>query len=114
MKRVIDCSVAFRWIVAESDTAKAVQLRDDYRTGVIELVAPDFLPVEIGNAILMAERAGRIVTAQGPLLLADVLNLLPVLHPTTPDLLPRAYEIASSLLGTACTSHSLSSKPVIW
>ncbi len=38
MRRVLDCSVAFKWVVAESDTAKAVRLRDDFRNGVLELL----------------------------------------------------------------------------
>jgi predicted nucleic acid-binding protein len=95
MKYVIDASVAFKWVVAEPDTPRALRLRDDYRHGVHELLAPDLFPAEIGNAMLVAERRGRVGPGQGPLLLADILRTLPVLHPSLPDLLPRAYEIAA-------------------
>jgi predicted nucleic acid-binding protein len=95
MKHVIDCSVAFKWVVAENDTDKAIRLRDDFRNAVLELLAPDLFPTEIANAILVAERNGRIAPGQGPQLLADVLNTLPILHPALPALLSRAYAIAA-------------------
>jgi predicted nucleic acid-binding protein len=95
MRRVIDCSVAFKWVVAESDTAKAIRLRDDFRTAALELLAPDLFPTEIANALLVAERRGRVAAGQGPHFLADVLTTLPLLHPSLPSLLPRAYAIAA-------------------
>jgi predicted nucleic acid-binding protein len=81
--------------VAESDTAKAVRLRDDFRAGAVELLAPDFFPTEVASAILIAERRGRVAPGDGPKLLIDVLNTLPFLHPVLPDLLPRAYANAA-------------------
>ena len=51
MKYVIDCSVAFKWAVMEIYRPKAVLLRDDFRNGVHELLAPDHFPSEIGNAL---------------------------------------------------------------
>ena len=95
MKTVIDCSSAFKWVVAEADTDKAIRLRDDYRNGLLELLAPDLFPTEIANAILVAERGGRIPAGQGALLFVTVLNTLPILHSALPDLLPRAYAISS-------------------
>lgn len=94
MRHVLDCSVAFKWVVAESDTAKALRLRDDYRKAALELLAPDLFPTEIANAILVAERRGRISPGQGTQLLIDILNTLPLLRPALPNLLPRAYAIA--------------------
>lgn len=93
MRYVIDCSVAFKWVVAEADSPKAVRLRDDYRNTVHELLAPDLFPTEIGNALLVAERRGRVKTGEGALFFADVLNTIPVLYPAI-SLLPRAYAIA--------------------
>jgi hypothetical protein len=46
MQLVIDCSVAFKWVVAESETAKAIRRRDDFRNGTLELLAPDLFPTE--------------------------------------------------------------------
>jgi predicted nucleic acid-binding protein len=94
MKYVIDCSVAFKWVVPEVDSAKAIQLRDNYRNNVDELLVPDIFPAEISNAILVAGWRGRVPAGQGPLLVRDVLNTCPGIHPSLPDLLPRAYEIA--------------------
>jgi hypothetical protein len=40
MKYVLDSSVAFAWVVPESDTPRAVQLRDGFRTAVHERMPP--------------------------------------------------------------------------
>ena len=95
MKYIIDASTGFKWEVIEPLSDKAHRLRDDFRNGVHELLAPDLFPTEVANALLVAERRGRILPGQGPLFLADILTTLPWLHPSTPDLLPRAYAIAT-------------------
>jgi predicted nucleic acid-binding protein len=94
MRRVIDASVAFKWVVAEVDTDKALRLRDDFRNAVVELLAPEFFPVELAHALTRAERQGRIAVAESGLFLADILTTLPVLYPSLP-LLVRACEISS-------------------
>ena len=99
MKYVVDTSVAFKWVVAESLADKAIRLRDDFRKGIDELLAVDIFPAEIGNAILVAEWRGRISPGQGAQLLADVLNTCPALH-VSAQLLPRAYDIAAQFRET--------------
>ena len=94
MRRVIDSSVAFKWVVEEVDTDKALQLRDDFRRMVIALLAPDFFPVEVAHALTRAERQGRIPVTTSGQLLADILTTLPSLHTSLPLLL-RACEISS-------------------
>jgi predicted nucleic acid-binding protein len=94
MRRVLDSSVAFKWVVAEVDTDKALRLRDDLRNGVVELLAPDFFPVEVAHALTRAERQGRVAPPQGAIFLMDILNTPPQLFPSL-ALLPRAYEISS-------------------
>jgi predicted nucleic acid-binding protein len=96
MKYVLDSSVAFKWLVPEIDTDKAIRLRDDFNQGVVELIAPDLLPVEVTHALTRAERQGRVTPAQGAILLKDLLKNLPPLHAYMP-LLSRAYEISSSM-----------------
>src|SRR5262249_18606076 len=96
MKYVLDSSVAFKWLVPEADTAKALQLRDEFTQAVLELVAPDVLPIETAHGLTRAERQKRITPAQGALLLKDLLKTLPAVVPSLP-LLPRAYEISSAL-----------------
>lgn len=94
MKYVIDCSSAFPAHVAEPLTAKATALRDDYLRAVHELLAPDFIATEMSNALIVAERRGRIVRGDATRLFQNFLKNLPVLHPVWPDLLPRAHAIA--------------------
>jgi predicted nucleic acid-binding protein len=94
MKYVIDSSVAFKWAVPEADSDKAIALRDQFRRGADELIAPDVFPIELAHALTRAERQGRISVSQAMHLLADVLQTAPDLQPSLP-LLPRAVEISS-------------------
>jgi predicted nucleic acid-binding protein len=95
MKYVLDSCVGFKWLVVEQDTDKARKLRDEYRLGTHELIAPDVFPVEIVHALTRSERQGRVTAAEGAQLMVDMLNTLPLLFPSLP-LLPRAYQISSS------------------
>jgi predicted nucleic acid-binding protein len=94
MKRVLDSSVAFKWVVAELHTDKALRLRDDFRNSGVDLLAPDVFPVEIAHALTRAERQRRITSAEGATFLIDVLSTPPRLFPSFPLLL-RAYELSS-------------------
>ena len=96
MKYVLDSSVAFKWLVLENDTAKALRLRDEFRKQAIELLAPDIFPVETIHSLTRAERQGRITPQQGLQLFQDFLSHLPQLYPYFP-LLPRAYAISSTM-----------------
>jgi predicted nucleic acid-binding protein len=92
MTYVVDASTAFKWVVSEADSDKAIQLRDDYRNGVHALLAPDIFPAEIANAFLVAERMGRV--AGFAVALLDVLTTCPTLNPTIPLLSPATAVIA--------------------
>ena len=94
MKYVLDSSVAFKWVVPESDTPRAVQLRDEFRAAVHELIAPDVFPAELAHALTRAERQGRITDAVTRLI--DVLTSSPILIASLPLLL-RATDISSRL-----------------
>jgi predicted nucleic acid-binding protein len=94
MRYVLDCSVAFKWVVQEVDTDKALLLRDDLRNGVHTLIAPDFFPVEVAHSLTRAERQRRITPAEGARALLDASQTLPQLMPSFP-LLVRAYAISS-------------------
>ena len=93
MNFVIDSSTAFKWVVAEADTPKAIRLRDEFCNGIHVLFAPDLFPTEIGNILLMAERRQRIKPGQGSVYLADVFKTLPLIRRGL-FLIPRAYVIA--------------------
>ena len=63
MKYVLDSSVAFKWLIAEADTDQALKVRDDFRNGALELIAPDILLVEVTHALTRAERQNRVTPA---------------------------------------------------
>ncbi len=96
MKYVIDCSVAFKWVVAEPDTDKAIRLRDDYRLGTTDLLAVDIFPSEVANALVVAEWNARISPGQAAAFFADIAKTMPRLAPALPDLLPAAIAIGAS------------------
>jgi predicted nucleic acid-binding protein len=91
---VLDSCVGFKWLVVELETDKARKLRDEYRQGIHELLAPDVFPIEVAHALTRAERQGRVTPAEGVQFMTDMLNTLPQLYPALP-LLPRAYQISS-------------------
>ena len=91
--KVIDASVGFKALVTEADSAKAIQLVEDYRNGVAELIAPDFYPVEVTHSLTRAERQGRITPVEGEKLLTTLLQDLPRLLPSL-ALLPKAYALS--------------------
>jgi predicted nucleic acid-binding protein len=94
--KVIDASVGFKALVAEKDSPRAERLIDDYRNAVVELVAPDFYPVEVTHALTRAERQGRITPAEGAKLVTTLLQDLPKLVPSL-ALLPKAYALSSQV-----------------
>jgi predicted nucleic acid-binding protein len=95
MKWVLDSCVALKWVLPEKDTPKAVRVRNDYRSGTHELLAPDIFPIEIAHTIAKSERQGTLPFGTGRQRLASVLKSAPVLHGYLP-LLPRAFAIASA------------------
>jgi len=94
MRLVLDSSVAIKWFLAEADSGKALRIRDDYRQGIHELIAPDIYPVEVAHSLTRAERQLRITPVEGLNHFQDMLGTLPILHRYLP-LLPRAYQISS-------------------
>jgi len=99
MKYVIDASTAFQWEVPEPDSLKAIQLREDYRNGIHELISPVIFPAEGGNALIVAERKGRIVAGQFAIRLTAILAVCPDLQETRPLILRACNIIASVTTG---------------
>jgi predicted nucleic acid-binding protein len=60
MKFVLDSSVAIKSVLPEIDTPQAVRIRNEFRNGRHELLAPDVFPVEVSHALTKAERRGLI------------------------------------------------------
>lgn len=95
MRYVLDSSVALKWVLAEADSARAIRLRDEFANGIHELLAPEVFTPEVGNALVFAERGGRIRPGEAAVLLKNVLRAAPVIHPSPASLL-RAMETALS------------------
>src|SRR5205809_1852916 len=93
MKYVIDSSVGLKWVIAETDSDKALRLLTDYSAAVHQLLAPDLFPVEVANALASAEKSARIQPGEAMVLFTDITNNAPVLHEAMP-LLRRALEIS--------------------
>ena len=94
MRYVLDSSVAFKWAVPESDSAKAIQLRDDYQASIHELISPEIFPQELAHALTRAERQGRILVGQAEVFWDEIMTTPPILVPPLP-LTSRAIQISS-------------------
>ena len=95
MRYVLDSSTALKWVLAEPDSSKALQLRDEFRRAVHDLCAPDIFQFEIGHALTRAERQKRILVGQASLFWADVMSTSPRLEPSG-ILVPRAIVLSST------------------
>jgi predicted nucleic acid-binding protein len=95
MNSAMDSCVALKWVLAEPDSARALQLLDDFQNQVRVLLAQDVFPVEVAHALTRAERRGLITAQEGSAKFSDILAALPDLYPSLP-LLPRAYDLSST------------------
>lgn len=96
MKYVLDSSVAIKWALPEVDSDTAIRLRDEYRQGAHQLLAPDILPIEVGHALTRDARTARISSANGFALWTDVLLYSPSLVDSL-TLMPDAYALSSRM-----------------
>ncbi len=90
MRYVLDANVALKWVLSESDSAKAIEIRDGFRQGIHELLAPDIFPIEVAHSLARAERRGIILPSEAYPKLSDVFAYMPDLYPYLP-LLPQAF-----------------------
>ena len=91
---VLDASVALKWVLPESHTPKAVRLRNEYRQGLRDLIAPDVFVPEVAHALTKAERRGIVPTGIAERRMLNIINCLPGIFPSLP-LVRRALQIAS-------------------
>lgn len=94
MKYVLDASVAVKWVLPEADSAKALSLRDDYRKGIHQLLAPDIFKVEAAHALTRAERRKILLQGEAINRMVLLMQSRPLLRPFS-SLLPRAMDISS-------------------
>ncbi len=55
---VVDASVVVKWFVREEYTGESLRLRDAYVDGLVDLLAPCLLPMEVLNALKYSGRFG--------------------------------------------------------
>jgi predicted nucleic acid-binding protein len=96
MTLILDASIALKWVLAEPDSAAALQLRNDLLGGHRTFVAPDHFPYEIGYALTKAERRRAIKIGEAAEFAAKIFASMPELYPAI-DLLDRAINISSGL-----------------
>jgi predicted nucleic acid-binding protein len=95
MRAVLDSSVAIKWVLPEPGSPQAVRLRNEFRRGLHDLLAPDIFAVEVAHALTRAERRGVLQPPLSIRRLSAVLRFPPRLHQYLP-LLPRATAISST------------------
>jgi hypothetical protein len=71
--------VGLKWLLKETDSDKALRIRDEFRRQLHDLLAPDVFPVEVAHSLTRAERQGRITTAEGRSHFSDMIVTLPTL-----------------------------------
>ncbi|HEX4129829.1 MAG TPA: type II toxin-antitoxin system VapC family toxin [Pirellulales bacterium] len=96
MRYVLDANVALKIALPEYDSARAIQLQADFRSGLHQLLAPDFFPVELGHALTRAERKRLIPVGYAAGLFDDIIDPCPILH-SAMLFMPRAIELSSRL-----------------
>jgi predicted nucleic acid-binding protein len=94
MKYVLDSNIALKWVLAEPDSPRAKQLRDDFGKSIHELISPDIFEVEVAHALTRAERQRKIAVGHAGVLWADILSTPPRFERSGP-LVPRAIAISS-------------------
>ncbi len=94
MKYILDASVSLRWVLPDTLSTKARQLRDEFQRDGHELFSPDIYIDEIASALTKAERQKVIPVGQAAPLYVKVMNTPPVLLSRL-SLISRAIEISS-------------------
>ncbi len=85
---VLDASVPLAWCFEDESAALAERVLDVLETGT-EMLTPSIWPLEVANALLMAERRKRITTAQATAFLQRISKLPILVEPISPN---RAFE----------------------
>jgi predicted nucleic acid-binding protein len=93
---VIDTSVALKWFLEEPDSGAA----DALLTGELELLAPDFLLLEVANGLRRQQRGGAISQA-------DVAHAIADLPRAFADLLPARSLVEPALKLSQQFDHSV-------
>ncbi len=91
MKYVLDASVGLKWVLNEVDADAARRQRDDYRSQLHELIAPEIYPIECAHTLTKKERQGIVGDAR---ILWDELLLDSPTYFATLSLISRALDLS--------------------
>jgi len=84
---VLDCSVAAKWVLPESDRAPALVWFDRYASGEVLLIAPDLLLAEFASLIAKRQRRKEVSVAQAQKAFSLMVNCAPRMFDMRPLLL---------------------------
>jgi predicted nucleic acid-binding protein len=93
MRYVLDASVALKWVLPEVHRDKALHLREEFRRGLHELIAPDIFPVEVAHVLSKLHRQRKLNEDDAEAFLAEVLSTPPQ-QLFTAVYLARAYDLS--------------------
>ena len=94
MKYTLDANVAAKWVLPEADSDCALRVKEDFRNGIHELIAPDIFCIEVAQTLIRAERK-KLITDM-PKHLENLMALSPDLADSL-ALLGPAIELARSI-----------------
>ena len=90
-KVVVDASVLIKWYNLEDDSEKALQLRTDYASRRVELVAPYLITYEIANSLRYNPDFGAEDVKSA---ITDLINMQLSLQPPDVTQMQRATDLA--------------------
>ncbi|MFZ0803906.1 MAG: type II toxin-antitoxin system VapC family toxin [Terriglobales bacterium] len=85
---VLDASVPLAWCFEDESASLPERVLDVLETGT-EMLTPSIWPLEVANALLIAERRKRITNAQATAFLQRISKLPILIEPISPN---RAFE----------------------
>jgi predicted nucleic acid-binding protein len=99
---IVDASVILSAFFPDEDQAQAQALIREHVMGRVELVAPTLLPYEVTNAVVQAQRRGRISDAHAETILTSFEGLGIALRPVIwQKMLPLAQRFERSAYDAA-------------
>lgn len=79
---VVDASITTAWIIPDERSPQAITVRERLETENAHV--PAIWPTEVGNALLIAERRGRLSAEEARIALSDLDNPAFVIDPPNP------------------------------
>jgi predicted nucleic acid-binding protein len=99
---IVDASVLLHAFLPDEMQPQALAVVREHAAGRLHLKAPALLPYELGNAVLQAERRGRIQPDQADRILDSFANLeIEIVHQAWGEMLPLARQFNRSAYDAA-------------